>query len=387
MTLRVLFLLDSLSPGGTETSTVQLAGALRARGVEPTIAILRVGDHDLVEAVTALGVRVRVLGARRWLGRVREVRRLLAELEPDVLHTALFTSDQIGRVASFRHPVAVVSSFVSTPYDEGRRRDPNVRGWKLRIVRFVDTVTGRLFVDRFHSVSAGTAEANASALRVPLSKVTVVERGRNLDSLGVASEQRRDEVRSRLGLDPSEQVLLSIGRQDRQKAHVDLIAAINTLVATHPKVRLLIAGKEGNATTALREALTAHPGCRDRIQVLGHRTDIGDLLAASDALVISSHFEGTAGVAIEAMAVGVPVIATDIPGVRGVLDHGRNCLLAPPANPAALASRIGELLDDPGLAERLTRAGRTDVAERFTLDRSAENMAALYRDALAARTA
>ena len=164
--MKVLYVINSLAPGGTERSTVVLVPYLAHLGVDSTIVTLRLADHDLTDEAEASGITVRRLHATSVLGQVRELRRLVRSGAVDLVHTALFEADQIGRLAAWGTGITVVSSFVSTPYDEARLADPNVKKWKLRAVQLIDALTGRLMVRRFHAVSEGAKVANARALHI-----------------------------------------------------------------------------------------------------------------------------------------------------------------------------------------------------------------------------
>ena len=272
----------------------------------------------------------------------------------------------------------MVSSFVSTPYDKSRLSDPNVKRWKLRAVQTVDAITGRLMVDRFHAVSEGAKVANAHALRIPEDRVTVAERGRDAAVLGSRTEERRRASRSALALPDNAQVVLNLGRQDHQKAQTILISAASILSAFHPNLVVLIAGKDGSASVDVRRSLSVDPIAADHVRLLGHRTDIGDLLCAADVVAISSHFEGTAGAALEAMALSTPIVSTDLIGLRGVLQSDWNAVLVPWGDPGQLAAGIAGVLDDPALADRLASQGHEDFVDRFTLDAATERLRDLY---------
>jgi glycosyltransferase involved in cell wall biosynthesis len=118
--------------------------------------------------------------------------------------------------------------------------------------------------------------------------------------------------------------------------------------------------------------------------VLGHRNDLPEVLAASDVFAFPSLYEGLGGAAIEAMALGLPVLASDLPALREVVENGASALLVPPADPFALATALARLLDNEALRRRLGARGREIFRARFTLDRSQERMIELYRE-LAAR--
>ena len=276
----------------------------------------------------------------------------------------------------------MVSSLVNTPYVDERLGDPNVVRWRLRAAQTVDAATSRLFVDRFHAVSDGVKSENARALRIPLSKVTVAERGRNASSLSQRTPERQRRARLSFGLHDASPVILNVGRQEFQKAQLDLIRMSQQLTRQGREHRVLIAGKPGSASDVLIEALGDDGEAAYRVTLLGQRDDVGDLLAAADILVISSHFEGTAGAALEAMAVGTPIISTDVVGIRGILEHERNALLVPVSQPTEITKAVTRLLDDPNLAAQLAQGGKQDFAERFTLEHAAASMLHLYESVL-----
>jgi glycosyltransferase involved in cell wall biosynthesis len=381
--VKILYVIDSLGASGAEHSTATMMPLLRARGHEIAAATLYDAGYGDEERIRGDGFDVRPLNSRRFIGRVRELRSRIKSDRPDVVHTALFASDMVGRCAGWGTDAKVVSSLVNTTYDVARNIDPNVRRWKLRIVQMLDSITGRLMVDRFHAVSPGVADVNALDLHVPRSRIDVVQRGRSRDRLGEWSAERRDAVRASLGVAPSTSVILAVGRQEHQKAHVDLISAIPFLSLKVADQKVLIAGREGNASGLLAAALAADPASARVVDLLGHRQDVPDLLCAADVLVIPSLYEGTAGVALEAMALRCPVVCTDLAGVRGVLVDGQNAVLVPISDAEALASALAQILTDVELADRLRAVGVADFERRFSVDVAADAMASFYEDVLA----
>ena len=383
----MLFVLNSLGAGGTEHSTAVLLPHLRDLGIECRLVILSRdpegphGPEGDEAAVRDQGFDVVVLQSTRYLDRVRELRRIIDDYRPEVVHTALFEADQIGRLATFRRPPRLVSSLVSTPYEPSRYADPDIRRWKLRAVELIDTLTGRLFVDRFHAVSDGVAQANARALRIPSAKISVVERGRSAADLGARSVERSQRVRASLAIDADAPVVLSVGRHEYAKAHDDLVRAIARVVPDAPGLVVLIAGRQGRTTNALR-SLISDLELHDRVRLLGHRADVSDLMVAADLLVVSSRFEGTAGVALEAMALELPIVCTRLAGLQGILDDGENSILVDVGQPDAMARAIINMLRDPELAKNLSHRGREDFEARFTLDSSARRMHDLYTSCL-----
>jgi glycosyltransferase involved in cell wall biosynthesis len=119
-------------------------------------------------------------------------------------------------------------------------------------------------------------------------------------------------------------------------------------------------------------------GIDERVKFLGHREDVPEILAAGDVFVFPSLYEGLGGSLIEAMALGLPIVASDIPAVREVVEENRNALLVSPASPEDLALSIARILEDHELARRFGQRSVEIFHERFTLDKSATRMIQLY---------
>ena len=378
--MKIQFVIDSIAASGAELSTAALLPLLRSDGHEVTVVTLYDAGFGDDERLRAEGFEIVSLTSRGFVGRVRELRRRIKADRPDVVHTALFDSDLVGRVAAWRAGPAVVSSLVSTPYEPVRLQDPRVTPWKLRLAQAVDAFTTRFMVDRLHAVSAGVATANARALHIDLTRITVVPRGRSREVLGRASPERRLHARTIVGLAEDAPVVLAVGRQDFLKGHVHLLDAAELLAGEFPDLSVLIAGREGTASDAIRASLTSHPNAKSCTRLLGHRHDIPDLLVAADVLAIPSLIEGTSGVAIEAMALACPVVSSDLPGLAGVLEDGVNAILVPPGSPQALADGLRRVLIDRDLADALRTSGSRDFGARFTTEHAATQMLTLYTD-------
>ncbi len=383
--MKVTFVLDTLGAGGAERSTALLLPGLVARGVTPSFVLLRHSFEGSEQDVRNLGVAVHVVERGSRLQAVKQTRRLFDELDPDVVHTAIYAADQVGRVASLGKKAKVISSLVSVPRLRRFRTESDPPTWKVDLVNLLDAVTGRLLVDRYHAVTPGVADLYASAYRINPSRITVVERGRPTDELGERTPERRAQVRAVLNVSEHHQLVITAGRHEHAKAHVDLVRAVSQLHAGDARVRLMIAGRDGNATPDLHRAISETPGAAEFVTLLGHRTDVADLLAAADVMALPSLFEGTAGIALESMAIGTPIVSTRLEGMAGILDHERNALIVEPRDPAAMAAAIKRVLDDASLARRLTDEARHDFLDRFTLERSADRMVEMYRSVLEGR--
>jgi glycosyltransferase involved in cell wall biosynthesis len=146
--------------------------------------------------------------------------------------------------------------------------------------------------------------------------------------------------------------------------------------------RLLVAGRTGNATSAL-ERWVADSNLADRVTLLGPRDDVADLLSAADVFVLPSRWEGFPGAVVEAMALEAPIVASDLPGVREALGPRLPAVLVPPESAKALASALEAVLDDPRGAANRAAEGRSRFLSHFTMEEVAAQMAGFYERALA----
>lgn len=381
--LKVLYLINGLGTGGAERSLADLLPELSERGVSVQVACLYPRSEGVQQEVTS-NSDVRFLPAHSWPGWIRETRRLLRELRPDVIQTTLFEADQVGRLAAAGTRIPVLTSLVNTSYDRVRlRTDPNLSHARLVGARILDGLTARHLTARFHAITEAVKQSAVQHLRISPDAVTVIGRARDLTRLGQPSRPRRDEVRTRLALRETDEIILTLGRQEYQKGHIYLLEAVAQLRSTRPNLRVMVAGREGNATADLKQAL-GRLGLEEIVCFLGHRQDVGDLLSAADMFSFPSVYEGLGGAVIEAMAMGLPVVASDLPALREVV--GDAGILVPPESPAALASAITELLDDRALSARLAERAELRASERFNLEHVADQMVALYRRVAALRT-
>lgn len=376
--MKVLYVITSLGAGGAERSLAEMLPVLRENGVEPVVLSLYARVEGFEQEVRDAGFETRVVRGRHLASRVLEARALLRAERPAIVHTTLFDADLVGRLAAARAEVAVVTSLVNTSYDEVRLHDPNVPAWKLRAVQAVEGWTARHLTDHFHAVSQAVKDSAVRALRIPAEQVTVIPRGRDTRRLGAPGEERRRRARVTLGLAPDDLVLVTVGRQEFQKGQRFLLEAVETLSDRHLRLLVLLAGREGHESANLR-VLAARPALRGRVRLLGFREDIPEILAAGDLFVFPSLYEGLGGAVVEAMALGLPVIVSDLPALREVVEEGGNALLVPPEDVQALAGAIDSLLGDPARRQSFGARSRVLFREAFSLERAAKQMLDLYR--------
>jgi glycosyltransferase involved in cell wall biosynthesis len=366
--------------GGAEHSLATLLPRLRDRGIESTVTtLIPRAVPGLRAELVEQGFDVEILDATSWPGRVRALRRRVREVQPDVVHATLVNSCLVARFAGIGSDIPLVNSLVNTSYDPIRIQELGVPGWKLGIVRAVDGFTGRHLVDAFHAITETVRQEGIDVLGLDPAKIVVIPRGRAAQDLGDPGLARRERTRSALGIGPDADVVLAVGRQDHQKGHAGLVHAFARVRAARPDAVLLIAGRDGSATAELHEAIrTEGLEGSDAVRLLGHRTDVADLIAASDLFAFPSLYEGLGCSLIEAMALAVPIVGSDAPAVAEVIEHGHCGVVVPRAADEDLAEALGSLLADPDRRAELGRHGREEFLARYELDRVVDATVALY---------
>ena len=376
---RILYLIDSLAAGGAERSLVDMAPRLVALGADLEVAVL-VDRPGLAPELTARGVPIHVIGGS-WRGEqyVRLLRFLRAH-RPQLLHTTLYESDVLGRLAAVPLRIPVVATLANTPYGPDHAREAGIGQVQLRAAQLVDMITARA-VRRFHAVSQATARAYVERLHLDAGKVQVIPRGRDQARLGRRTPERRQSAREGLGIRPGVPLILAVGRQEPQKGFDVLLEAMPTVLDALPEAVLLIAGREGRETDRLRTVLEK-TGCEGSIRFLGERGDVPDLVSAADVFVLSSFREGLPGVVLEAMALEAPIVASDLPTVREAVPSEEYAYLVPAGDSFALGEAIIGAVADPDRSARLAATSRRRFEAEFDIDAVCAAILDFYRAAL-----
>ena len=375
--MHVLFLINGLGgSGGAERSLLENLPYYTEQGVRTTVAVLKEKPEGEREAAERGAEVVRLPGdsLRTW---ACSFRHLVAERRPDLLYTSLWDADLIGRLGRIGRPVPLISSLVNTPDDPTGLEDRTTPTYKRRLAEAIDRYTGKLWTTHYHAVAAAVRDAYVRDYGIPAEKITVVPRGRSRERLGVASPERRQATRDRLGIAYESPLLVNVGRHESQKDQRTFVAAVARMRSDHPALQAVILGREGAMTEKLRGQIEQN-GLEDCVHLLGYREDVADIVAASDVFVFPSLREGAAGALLEAMALARPIVAADIPALREPITPGRNGELVPPGNAGAFAAAIDRMLNDPAGAEAMGAAAAGHFEANYTIARSSELMVELF---------
>jgi glycosyltransferase involved in cell wall biosynthesis len=284
-----------------------------------------------------------------------ELYRLLRRLRPDIVHTHTPKPGIYGRLGGRAARVPVVVNTVHGLY--ATAEDPLTRRVAVyTLERLAATCSDAELVQNEEDL------ATLAALRVPASRLHLLGNGIDLDRFvpGPSAQAARRRVRTELGVDDSTIVAGAVGRLVWEKGYGELFSAAEQLRHRCPDLTFVVAGPgepgKGDGIGPAEVAAAELAGVR----FIGHRSDIEDVYAAFDIYVLASYREGFPRSAMEAAAMGLPVVATDIRGCRQVVEHGSTGLLVPARDGAALTDAIARLAGDPALRATM---GRNAVAK------------------------
>ncbi|MGH9293856.1 MAG: GNAT family N-acetyltransferase [Acidimicrobiales bacterium] len=292
-----------------------------------------------------------------------EMVSVFRRLEPDVVHTHNPKPGILGRLAARACGVPVVVNTVHGLYaqpGDGAGRRLAVYGAE----RLASCCSGAELVQNVEDLEV------LRRLGVPERKLTLLGNGVDLERFSPRGDDRaRSSIRQELGVAPSDVVVGVVGRLVWEKGYREIFELAARLKGCEPPVRVVVVGpedagkKDAVGKEAIREA-RAHGVC-----FLGERKDMERLYTGFDLYVLASHREGFPRSAMEAAAMGLPVVATDIRGCRQVVEDGRTGILVPPRDAARLAAAVGRLARSPAERETMGSAGREKALLEFDQQR------------------
>ncbi|HEX8847110.1 MAG TPA: glycosyltransferase [Pyrinomonadaceae bacterium] len=361
--IRVAHVIGALSFGGVEAIALDLLRRLPSETVRSNV-------YYIGEELTERRREFEEASERfvhcpyRSPRRVNFVRRLSATFRQDDIDSVLSYSfgnhawvSMAARLAGVRRCFVTVQG--SPTRDRSTQRKSSILAHLAR-----PFCTGEI------AASKQVGDELVRGLRLPQRRVHIVNNACNVSEIaGRAAKVRRERAKN----DPP--IVLMVARMDDAKDQPTLIRACAQLIRSGFTVRLRFAGD--GPDRAKHEALCRDEGIKGFVEFLGSRSDVPELLGECDLAVLATHTEGFGIVLAEAMSAGTPVIATDIPVCRDVLDSGKCGLLVPPRNAEALADAIRRLLKDEALREGLAREGFTRAVELYDIQHLVGKYAAL----------
>jgi glycosyltransferase involved in cell wall biosynthesis len=376
--VNIVHAIARLNVGGAALSVLELAAGQQRRGHDVLVVAGTIppGERSMEHMADTLGVPYqhvpvlqRELAPRSDAEAIRTLRRVIRARRANVLHTHTAKAGATGRIAALTsgraRPGAVVHTYhghVLSGYFDPRRE---------RAFRILE----RMLAWSTDALVAVSDEVRDDLVRMrvaPARKFTVIPYGFDLDARVGGSGSDRALLRSELGIAEDGFVIGWAGRMTAIKRPLDLIR----VTARVDGAILVLVGDGEDRPAAV--ALAAELGIAERVRWLGYRDDLGSLYGAFDVFLLTSANEGAPVVVIEALAAGVPVVATDAGGTASVVDAGETGLLAPVGAVEQLQEAVDRLRQDGVLRAAMGALGATRMRERFSVERMVDDTERLY---------
>lgn len=358
--VRVLHVIDSLDLGGAQTVLANLIGAMDRGRFEVEVAVMH-GRGVFWDDFARLHIPVHSLSPHKWLPLyLLSLVALILSRRPRIVHCHLFGSNWIAK------PLA---SLLGVPVRIAHDHCNDALRYERPLVRWIDTVTSRVS-SHICAVSASTRDFLIEHERIDPDRVTLVTNGIDLSRFTPAPVKKRSD----------RFVVLGVGRLTAQKNFVRFIEVAAELLRRGHAIEFRIAGT-GPEESLLR-AKVAELGIAGSVRFLGHVQDTPALYAGADALLMTSKFEGTPIVLLEAMAMRLPVVAPHLDGIGEVLEDEVDALLVAKPERDRFVQAIERVIQTPDLANRLAQAAETKVRARYSVEAMAAQVATIYERCL-----
>jgi len=283
----------------------------------------------------------------------------------DIVHTHGFKADLWGAIVGRLTGVPMI---VSTIHNQEQYLENPIVGFLEKWI--ISPINDTIIV-----VSDGVKRFLIKTTGIPEKKIKKVCYGINPADINIDGEQ---DIREELGIYKDVPLIGCIGRLVKQKGHIYLIQAARKVLEKFPRAKFLIIGK-GKLEKNLKK-LTLDINLNSNIIFMGFRTDIYPIIDKMDLIVMPSLWEGFGLVLLEAMALGKPIVATNVGGIPEVIEDKETGILVSPNDPNILAEAIIYLLNNDSLAARMGERGKLTIRERFSLTRMVENIELIYNN-------
>ena len=335
-----------------------------------------------IETLQQAGVAVHEVPMTREVSPLRDLRALLAlrryfrAHQFDIIHCHSSKAGMLGRIAAWLARSRAVRIY--SPHAFAFQMD---EGWLRRATyRFLEWGAGRI-THLLICMAPSERELAVRARIIAPGRALVVPTGVDVRRFHPGADC--SALREELGISRQHRLVGAVGSLVPQKGHRFLVEAAAMVIEQMPHTSFIIAG-DGPLRDEL-QARVAELGLGRRFQLLGMRDDVPRVLSSLDLFVMPSLWEGLPYALLEAMAVGVPVVATRIPGLVDLVEQARTGWLAPARSAEGLAEAILRALNDPGLSAMMAETARARILAEHTRERMLEQLAAVYQRAVEER--
>jgi len=346
MPLRVMHFVTGGFSGATQVAVDLCHSAGPQQQAVLVLRRKRNTDAARVQALRDKGLQVHMVPGWSHLATIAALYRLCRQIKPDVLVAHGFSDHIWGRAAGL---LARVPQLVHVEHNT-RERYNALRLWQSRWLA--------RHTARFVGVSEGVRQRLVE-LGFPAERCVAIPNG---------IDHSRFKAGGDMPIAQRQACIVMSARFARQKDQLSLIRAIGLLNERGLRMPLKLAGAGRASYRQAAEREVRRLGLGAQVEFLGHSGELPQLLMRSAVYVLSTHWEGMPLALVEGMAAGCACVASDVPGIEGVIEHERSGLLVPESDPAALADALERLFCEPELAQRVATAGRARAVESFSLD-------------------
>lgn len=363
-------MVDNLTFGGGERGFSQLSNALDKERYNIFIACSPGGE--LENRIKNIDVQIKFIDFRRQINSkiFIELMKIIKDENIHIVHSVGSRADFYARLAGKIAGAPIIISTLAM-FAERFDTDPLRKALYIIFDRFSER-----FVDTFIVVSEALKHTLHTRHHIDKRKIVRIYNGVELD-LYSPHVKYSESVRNEFAIEDTTPLVGTIGRCIYQKGFEYFLLATPIILRKYPDVKFILVG-DGPLRAQL-ENMAQRLGIANSIIFTGFRNDIPRILAEMDIFVLSSVLEGLPRVVMEAMAVGKPIVATDIEGIREELDHGQEGIIVPSRNPPALAQGIMELLINRDKAKEMGLRARKKAERLFSLKETVKNIDSLYQ--------
>jgi glycosyltransferase involved in cell wall biosynthesis len=382
--IRLLVLLEGTTVTGPAKNLLEFCRVSRSLDLGPRVEVqvavfvrghghlaIEGGSNELLAAAEATGLEVHCLHERFPFDPqvIRSLRKLVKCLAPDIIQTHFVKSHFLVRISRVWRLCRWIAFHHGYTTDACRTVVYNqLDRWSMRVPQRIITVCEPF-------------KKQLSSRGIPSSRIRVLHNSISLDWLG---QSREIQVQPKGSGGEGDHVVLAVGRLSKEKGLHDLVAAMDKLQQLRPDflVQLLIVG-DGPERKRLERGIKSFR-LKERVKLVGHVRDVRPYYASAHVLAISSSSEGSPNALLEAMAAGVPVVATSVGGIPEIVTNGETALFVRPHNPEEMASAINLVLSNAQLSQALVRNARERIKRQHSPQSRARFLVLLYAETMGA---
>ena len=359
-----MYILTGLHTGGAEMLLRDLLRKIDRNKFDPVVVCIvpvgKVGKEIRENGDTVISLDIK----RKWnfFLMLKKFFGIVKKEKPDIIHAHLFHAIFLARlVKAFQKKIKVIST-IHSENNGGKNRDILLR------------LTDR-WSDATNTISKRVTEIMKAKKVTPPDRIRTIHNGIDPNKFYPDPEKGR-EIREKLKIPKEASVLISVGRLVEVKGFVYLLEAVKRIKEEHPEVFLIILG-EGEKRGELEQKIESD-NLKESVFLPGNKDNVRDYLNAADIFVSSSLWEGLPTVILEAMACGLPVVATNVGGTAEIVEDGRQGFLIDPQSPEQITEKVIYLLSNDKKKDKFRKEARAKIKNNFTLEEMVKNYEELY---------